>query len=102
MAGPTPHDLLMALNDGLVDGRSAMIVLLEMNSAGRPIGLRMMATPMTAATICDVAQSMVEEAIARAGSDAAMRDGLGEALEALRGVTGLVEPTRDDLTIGRA
>jgi len=92
----------MALNDGLVDGKSAVVILIRMNTFERPIELRMVGTAITAATICDVAQFLVEEAIARAGSDATMRDGLGDALGALQGVTGLVEPTRDDLAIGRA
>lgn len=98
----TPHDLLQALNDGLADGQSAMVVLIGMNTEGRPIELRSVSTPMTAATICDVAQFLVEEAIARAGSDAVMRDGLGDALGALQGVTGIVGPISVEPVIGRA
>jgi len=98
----TPHDLLLALNDGLADGQSAMVVLIGMNTFERPIELRMVSTAITAATICDVAQFLVEEALARAGSDAAMRDGLGKALAALQAVTGLVGPTGIEPAIGRA
>ncbi len=102
MTAPTPHDLLLRLNDGLTDGNDAMVILIEMSRAGRPIGLRMTATPMTPATIVDVAQFVVEEALRRSPSATAMHEGLAEALAALQTVTGIWEPVPTKTTVGRA
>lgn len=102
MKTPTPHDLLMRLNDGLADGNDAMVILITMNDAGRPVGLRMTTSPMTPATIADVAQFVVEEALRRSPSASPMHDGLAEALAALQTVTGIVEPAPTEPMIGRA